>query len=391
VSAPLPRNVKTLGVVSLLNDASSEMIYPLLPTFLTGVLGASPALLGVIEGIAEATSSLLKLVSGRLSDRLPRRKPIVVAGYALASVARPLIGLATAPWHVLSLRLLDRAGKGIRGAPRDALVAEATPLPQRGRAFGFHRAMDHTGAVIGPLLASAFLLWRDDLRLLFACASVPAVVCVVVALWGIVESPRPTMTPSGAGRTAAVPVAFSRYLAVLALFALGNSSDAFLLLRAREAGVALVFVPLLWTAHHFVKAVASTPLGALSDRVGQRVTIVAGWVLYALTYAGFACATQALHVWLLFGLYGLYFALSEGPERALVAVLAGPEARGRAFGLYHAVTGAMLLPSSVLTGMLWQRFGASTALGTGAVLAAAAAGLLWLVPRERATPGLRTP
>jgi len=379
----LPRTVKALGLVSLLNDASSEMIYPLLPAFLTATLGAGPAFLGLVEGIAEAVAAAGKVVAGRVSDRLPRRKPLVVLGYGLASVVRPLIALATAPWHVLAIRFADRMGKGARGAPRDALLAEVTPAAQRGRAFGFHRAMDHLGATLGPLLASAVLFFQNDLRLVFALAAIPALASLVLLVVGVEEEAR-TSGPAGAAKDGRLGRSLWRYLLVLAVFTLGNSSDAFLLLRAQEAGIGLALLPLLWTLHHVVKAAASTPAGSLSDRMGRRRTIVAGWAVYGLCYAGFAVAAAPPAIWLLFAVYGLFHALTEGPERALVADLTGAETRGRAFGLYHAVTGAMLLPASVLTGALWQRFGAGPALGVGATLAAVAAfGLLLLVPEPR--------
>jgi MFS family permease len=386
VAEPLPRAVKALGLVSLLTDASSEMIYPLLPAFVTGVLGAGPAFLGAIEGLAETTAALLKLVAGRLADRLPRRKPLVVAGYALSSATRPLVALAAAPVHVLAIRLFDRVGKGVRGAPRDALLADVTSEDQRGRAYGFHRAMDHAGAIVGPILASAALLFTRDLRIVFALSAVPAALAMVALVSAVREDPRPRPVRTDAqGRKAGgLRSGLRPYLAVLAVFTLGNSSDAFLLLRAQEAGVGLALVPLLWSFHHLVKAAASTAGGTLSDRVGRKKAIVAGWTVYALSYAGFAQARTAAHVFLLFAVYALFHALTEGPERALVADLAGPDARGRAFGLYHAVTGATLLPASLLTGYLWQAFSPGAALGVGAALAAiAAAGLLVLVPEGR--------
>jgi MFS family permease len=385
VGAPLPRTVRSLGLVSLLTDASSEMIYPLLPAFLTGTLRAGPAFLGVVEGLAETVAAALKIVSGRVSDRLPRRKPLVVAGYALSSLVRPAVALATAPVHVLAVRLLDRAGKGVRSAPRDALLAAVVAREDRGRAFGFQRAMDHAGAMVGPLLASAAMLVTSDLRVVFALAAVPAVLAVLALVLGVREAPQAPDARPAAGQSpparAPLEPGFLRYLGVLALFTLGNSSDAFLLLRAQETGVALAAIPALWALHHLVKAGASTWGGALSDRVGRRRVILAGWSVYALAYAGFAVAASPLAVAGLFAFYGLFHALSEGAERALVTDLAGESNRGRAFGLFHAVTGAALLPASLLTGLLWQRFGAPAALGAGAVLAALAAlGLLALVP-----------
>jgi MFS family permease len=393
VPPPLHRNVKALGFVSLLTDASSEMIYPLLPAFLTGPLRAGPALLGVIEGLAEALAALVKVVSGRLSDRLPRRKPLVVAGYGLSSLARPLVALATAPLHVLAVRLADRLGKGVRGAPRDALLAEVTPADQRGRAFGFHRAMDHAGAMAGPLLASAVLLFTDELRVVFAAAAVPAALAVAMLVFGVREESRPPApVPTAVDQSPAAPLerGFRRYLVVLAVFTLGNSSDAFLLLRAQETGLAVAFIPALWAWHHLVKAAGSTWGGTLSDRVGRKKAILLGWTAYGVSYAGFALAGSPLAIVALFAVYGVFHALTEGPERALVADLAGPEARGRAFGLFHAVTGAMLLPASLLTGLLWQRFGGAAALGAGAVLAGlAAVGLTLLVPEP--SPGEARP
>jgi MFS family permease len=390
VPAPLHRTVRALGLVSLLTDASSEMIYPLLPAFLTGTLRAGPAFLGVVEGLAETVAAALKIVSGRLSDRLPRRKPLVVAGYSLSSFARPLVALATAPAHVLAVRLVDRVGKGVRSAPRDALVAEVTRPEDRGRAFGFQRAMDHAGAVVGPLVASAALLAIGNLRLVFALAAIPAALAVAMLVFGVREEPRggpPLSAPAATDASSPLDPALVRYLGVLALFTLGNSSDAFLLLRAQEAGVALAAIPALWALHHLVKSATSTWGGALSDRAGRRHVILAGWGVYALAYAGFAVVGSPLAVAGLFAFYGLFHALTEGAERALVADLAGDAARGRAFGLFHAVTGAMLLPASLLTGLLWQRFGAPVALGGGAALAGLAAlGLLALVPEPRRLP-----
>lgn len=385
MGAPLPRTVRSLGLVSLLTDASSEMIYPLVPAFLTGTLRAGPAFLGVVEGVAEAVAAALKVASGRLADRWPRRKPLVVAGYALSSLARPLVALAAAPAHVLAVRLADRVGKGIRGAPRDALLASVVAREDRGRAFGFQRAMDHAGAMVGPILASLALVATGDLRIVFALAALPGALAVAALVLGVREEGRPAAPPPTA-LPAGGPLepGLARYLGVLAVFTLGNSSDAFLLLRAQEAGIALAAIPALWALHHLVKAGASTWAGALSDRVERRLVILLGWGVYALAYAGFALASSPLAVALLFAFYGLFHALSEGAERALVADLAAEATRGRAFGLFHAVTGMALLPASLLTGALWQRFGAAAALGTGAALAAAAAlGLLLLVPPGR--------
>jgi MFS family permease len=395
---PLPPTVRRLGLVSLLTDASSEMIYPLLPSFLTGVLGAGPAFVGLVEGLAESVASLLKLASGRISDHMRRRKPLIVGGYTLSSLARPLVAAATAPWHVLVVRIADRIGKGVRGAPRDALLAQVTRREDLGRAYGFHRAMDHAGAVVGPLIASALLLLHLDLRTVFALAALPALASMLVLVFAVREAPSPTpverpSAPPKADETPGTPPAprgLGGLLAVIGLFTLGNSSDAFLLLRAQGAGVALPLIPILWTAHHVVKSATSTAGGALSDRVGRRGAIAAGWVLYALAYAGLALATSPGPVWALFAVYGLHHALTEGPERALVAEMAAGETRGRAFGLYHAVTGALLLPASLITGALWQRISPAAALLTGAAIALVAAITLLAVVREPPRAGARS-
>jgi MFS family permease len=380
--------VIALGFVSLLTDASSEMIYPLLPAFLTS-LGAGGTVLGLIEGIAEATASFVKLLSGIWADRLPRKKPLVVAGYGLASLVRPLVALATSPWHVLAIRFTDRVGKGLRGSPRDALMAQVTPLERRGLAFGFHRAMDHTGALIGPLIAFVMMSGFDlDYRTIFALSLVPGLATLAVVSLGVREpaaSPIPLYRsddrPDPLNR---LPRAFRNYLAVLAVFSLGNSSDAFLLLKATEAGVSAEQVPLLWAWIHVIKALLSTHLGGLSDHLGRKPTIVAGWVTYAVCYLGFAAASQAWQIWVLFTAYGAFFAATEGAERALVADLAPPESRGRAFGAFHFLLGVTVLPASLGFGWLWDTVGAQFAFGVGAILAGlASVGLILLVRTTR--------
>jgi MFS family permease len=365
--------VRRLGFVSLLTDVSSEMIYPLLPAFVTGVLGAGPLFLGLVEGAAEATAALVKIGSGALSDRARHKKPLVFAGYGLSSLARPLMALAATPLQVLAVRLADRLGKGVRGAPRDALLAAATAPGERGRAYGFHRAMDNLGAALGPLLAAAALALGCSLRVVFGLAAIPALLSLLVLALGVREDVAERAQSAGRLQSGPGPGTFRRYLVVLAVFTLGNSSDAFLLLRAQDAGVSLAHIPLLWTLHHVVKSSAGTRCGALSDRLGRRRMILVGWGVYALAYLGLALATSSAAVWLLFAAYGLFHALTEGAERALVADLVSAEARGRAFGLYHAVTGAMLLPASLLTGALWQSLGPRLALVTGAALSVLAA------------------
>jgi MFS family permease len=373
-------NVLWLGLVSLLTDLSSEMIYPLLPFFLTSLLGAGPAFLGIVEGIAEATASLLKLASGWFSDRIGRRKPLVLIGYGIASIARPLIAIATAPWHVLTIRFADRVGKGIRSAPRDVLLVDSVDPRARGTAFGFHRAADHTGAVIGPLAAAAILLMAPgSYRLVFAIAAIPAVLSVLVLWLKVRETssvPNEKTQPVFEG-FATLPPPLRMFLVILVLFTLGNATDAFLLLRAQQLGVPLTLIPALWAALHVSKMSWSVPGGMLADRFGARRAIISGWLLYAAVYALFAFATAAWHVWVLFLIYGLFYGLTEAPEKALVAALSTDQRRGAAFGAYHFAIGIAALPASVIFGLLWQHFGASAALGTGAALALLAAAVLW--------------
>lgn len=377
----LGRNVLVLAAVSFLTDASSEIIYPLLPIFLTSVLGASASAVGAIEGAAETTSALLKLASGWWSDRVSRRKPLVILGYALASLVRPLIGIAQSATQVLAIRLTDRVGKGIRGAPRDALIAESVHPSIRGRAFGFHRSADHAGAVIGPLIAFALLRWEQiPLRTVFLLAAIPGLLSVIVLMVGVRETPRtareaapsapaatPSLRASGLGRP------FWTFFASVLLFTLGNSTDAFLILRANELGVSVALVPVLWAALHVVKSAASVPGGALSDRLGRKPLILAGWAIYAAVYFAFGRATEAWHAWALFLAYGVFFGLTEGTERALVADLVGQQRRGTAFGWYNLAIGIGALPASLLFGVVWDRFGPAAAFDLGAALAVGAA------------------
>ena len=388
VLSRLPGTVVALGVVSFFTDLSSEMIYPLLPLFLTTVLAAGPRALGVIEGVAETTAAGVKLLSGLWADRLRRRKPLVVAGYSLAGLVRPLIGLAGSWLAVLLLRFADRVGKGLRSSPRDALIADATPADRRGEAFGLQRALDHAGAVAGPLVAAALLAWAGlSLRTVFLLAAIPAVVVVVVLLAAVHEAPRQTTNASIAADAPAMRELGRPFLLVLAavlLFTLGNSTDAFLLLRLADAGVPASGVALVWSAFHAVKMLATYAGGRLSDRWGRRPMVTAGWMVYAAVYLAFAVVDSSPAVIATFLAYGLYFGLTEPVEKAWVADLVPERLRGTAFGLYHGTVGLAALPASLLFGLLWQRFGAPTAFATGAGLAAAASGLLLLLrPRRR--------
>lgn len=398
----LPRNVFAISLVSLLNDISSEIIYPLLPFFLNTTLGVSPRVLGSIEGTAESVSSLLKLFAGHFSDRFGKRKIFVVSGYVLSSFARPLLAFATS-WHqVLAIRLSDRVGKGIRTAPRDAMIADTVAIEERGLAFGFHRAMDHTGAVVGPLIGYLLVLLfaadhnaltaRDFTRI-FLLASIPALAAVLVVSFFVRESHKPKRAADTTIDTGAPPVRFSLrgfdgnfkcFLVIIALFTLSNSSDFFLLLRARDAGVSVLSTPLLWAALHGSKVLSSIFGGDLSDRLGRKRLIVSGWILYAAVYAGFAFVSNQVSVWILFLIYGIYFGLAEGAEKALVADLVRPEQRGTAYGLYNLAFGITVLPASLLMGALWDWRGARTAFLVSAILGATAALLLLILVRTRA-------
>jgi MFS family permease len=379
----LSRNVVALGLVALLTDVSSEMIYPLLPLFLTTVLGAGPTFVGLVEGIAESASSLTKLFSGWLSDRLGRRKGLVVAGYTISTLARPLVAFALVPWHVLLVRFTDRLGKGLRTSPRDALIAGSTEFHIRGRAYGFHRSMDHLGAVIGPLLAFGFLLLMgDQLRILFLLAAIPGILSVLILVLKVSDiQVSSTAIHKAVPSTGPPDAQLTRFLLVVTLFTLGNSSDAFLLLRAREVGIAVAHLPLLWMFFSLVKAATGIPGGILSDLRGRRGTIIAGWLVYALAYLGFGAASQPWHIWVLMGFYGLYFGLTEGGERALIADLVPQDRQASAFGLFHFCIGIAALPSSLLMGYLYQSFGAGPAFTTGAVLAGLSALLLLILLR----------
>lgn len=375
--SPLPRPVRLLGWVSLLTDAATEAVYPLLPVFITQVLGGPPIALGIVEGAADATSSALKVVSGRWSDRLGVRKPIVILGYSLSSLVRPFIAITSTWLHVFLIRVVDRVGKGLRGAPRDAMLASLAPPGQRGRVFGYHWAMDHAGAAIGPLLATIFLFVApDNYRLLFALTIIPGALAVLTLLRvpeqvPVRAEPVKPLTP-----VAPLPSALKRYLVILSVFTLGNSSDAFLLLQLSQAGVPLMGLTALWSAQHAIKALIVMQGGILSDRLGRRTLIAGGWIIYAIVYAGFAfsASVTALIAWFL--VYSTYSAAVEGSEKALIADLTPEPLRATAYGWHAAVQGFGALAASVLFGALWQASGAPMAFLTGAVLALIAAAQL---------------
>ena len=380
----LPRPVWLLGWVSFFTDTATEMVYPLLPLFLTRTLGAGAMSLGIIEGVAEAANSVLKILSGRLTDKWGTPKPIVLVGYVLSSAMRPLIGLASSWTHVLTLRFADRLGKGIRGAPRDAMLATFASPEQRGRIYGFHRAMDHAGAVLGPLLATAFLFFfPDNYRTLFTLTIIPGIIVVVLVLRlpNVRTSPAPTSAKAPAGKPGADLL---KALSIILLFSLGNASDAFLLLRLTDLGIAAVWVPLLWSALHVVKVGSSVIGGELSDRFGRRTMIGLGWIVYALVYAGFGFFDTPALVIAVFLSYGLYFGFTEGVEKAWVADLADESQRGTAFGYYNAVLGVGSLIASLLFGFIWTRVSPHAAFLTGSALALIATAGLYLLPPSAA-------
>lgn len=436
-SDKIPKAVVMLGVVSLLTDAATEMIYPLIPVFVAA-LGSGALILGVIEGISETTSSLLKLFSGILSDRLGRRKPLIVIGYTISSLIRPLTGIVTSAWQIIIIRMLDRVGKGIRTAPRDALIASSVDESIRGKSFGFDRAMDHAGAVIGPVLAIVTLLIlllgfgiKDSLtaiRWTFILSIIPGFFAVFTIIVFVKES--------APGRNIRKPFLFSlkefdknfrNYLLVMILFTLGNSSDAFLLFRVQEAiqgsgavvsivndipvlqrmisgfgseeaqaGVInILFLPLVWAFFHIIKAIFSTPLGTLSDRIGRKTVINIGWGIYAFVYFSFAMIIflspdmQIVATFVLFAVYALFYAFSEGAEKAFVADMVNDENRGTAFGLYSFSIGLGALPASILFGLLYSYFdklfpgfGGTVAFGFGGMIALISMILLAIIVKE---------
>ncbi|MGA2266245.1 MAG: MFS transporter [Phycisphaerae bacterium] len=398
-------NVLMMGLVSLLTDFSSEMMNPLLPVFIAGIvpLGWAPFYVGLMEGVAEATASLLKLVSGRLSDVLGKRKMLVVVGYGLSTIFRPMMALAMAGWQVVVMKFADRIGKGIRTSPRDALISQSVVPEYRGLAFSFHRAMDNTGAIAGPLVAIAILYaflggelfdktgwWGTSggqdhhhvvtaLRWLFGIALIPGLAAMVMLVSKVREISPPAATDakitSKDGRR--LPRPFYVFVGIVVLFALGNSSDLFIVLYGWERfGLSMIDLIGLWILLHVLKVASSFPGGMLSDRIGRRPLIVGGWAVYALVYLGFAVVHQTWQFWALVAAYGVYYGLTEGVERALIADFVPAENRGTAYGVYHGAIGFAALPASLIFGILWKFIGPVIAFGIGAGLAGLAAVLL---------------
>ena len=389
----VPRNVRMMGIVSLLTDASSEMIYPVLPLFLANVLGAPVAAIGLIESLAEAAASFMKIGSGWLSDHVGRRKPLIAVGYTLSNLAKPILAL-TASWPaVLTLRLADRLGKGVRTAPRDALIAESASEAERGRSFGVHRALDTLGAAIGPFVAWLVLtLSPEAYRTIFLVSAIPGTLAIGFVIFAVRDTrARPAaqraVRPSFRGFSKPL-IAFT---AISAVFALANSSDALLILRAQDLGTPVALIPLMYVAFNLVGAALAGPFGARSDRVGRRRLLVFGFAGYALVYLGFALARSAVSPWLLFALYGIPYAATEGMTRAYVCDLAGPERRGTALGAYTFVLGMAALPSSALAGVLWDTVSPAAPFALSAVLMGGAALSLALARRTLEPQGTTAP
>ncbi len=433
VSSPnkITRNVIALGMVSLFTDAASEMIYPLVPIFIT-LLGSSALILGVIEGMAETTAAMLKLISGIISDKLGKRKILVVLGYGISTLSRPFTGIVSAAWQIIFIRVVDRIGKGIRTAPRDALIASSVNDRIRGKAYGFHRALDHAGAVIGPFLAlSALILLilifnmqntRVILRWTFLLAIIPGLFAVLTLLFFVHEKAAPVSSDKRIRFSLKqFDKNFIIYLGIVVLFTLGNSSDAFLLFRVQDALhhsqslnsliysipligdmvskfgdletqkklIDILFIPMVWAFFHIIKVIFSAPLGALSDKIGRKIVINIGWGIYAFVYLAFALldrlpdGMQIIATFILFAIYALYYAFSEGAEKAFVVDLVTPALRGSAFGLFNFATGLSALPASIIFGLLYKEFGARVAFGTGALIAFVSMLLLAMSVKEK--------
>jgi MFS family permease len=388
----LPRNVWVVTATSFLTDVSSEMLVYLIPLFLANVLKTGTAVIGLIDGIAETTASLMKIYSGWLSDKLGKRKWLTVLGYSLSAFAKPFLYFASTWGWVLGVRFADRLGKGIRTAPRDALVAEGVPEKQRGLAFGVHRAGDTAGAFLGLLIAAGIIwltqagagqLQENTFKIIILASIIPAVLAVLVLAVGAKEAPAGSRSKAPMLSLKGMDRRFKAFLGVVILFTLGNSSDSFIILRGQERGLSLLEIMGMLLTFNLIYALLSGPLGALSDRIGRRKLIIGGWMAYGLVYLGFALSKTGWQVWTLFGLYGLYYAATEGTAKALIADLVPAERRGAAYGLFNAAVGLMALPASAIAGLLWQGafgwdgFGAAAPFFFGAGMALLAGILFW--------------
>ncbi|HEX8698431.1 MAG TPA: MFS transporter [Myxococcaceae bacterium] len=387
-SGRLPRTVVVLGLVSLLTDVSSEMIFPLLPAFLAARLPAAPLLLGAMEGLADFISALLKYQSGVWADRARRLKPLVLMGYSVSSLARPMMAFVTAPWHPLVIRALDRVGKGVRSTPRDAIIAHTVPEGARGRAFGFHRGMDHAGAAVGALLAMLLVAAGMSVEHIFLAAAVPGFLGVLAILLAAEPAREQGPAQANAQQQEPVPRRLAYYLVPVVLFGVANSTDAFILLKLSEEGASPALLPLAWLMLHGVKAAVSYPAGWLADRLGAARLVMAGWGLYALSYVALSRVHGVTGTLLVMAVYGLYHALAEGAEKSLLLSLVPASARGRAFGLYNGLVGGASLAAGLLFGAVWTAWGSAVAFLLAGALAGASVVLLALL-LPRAWPSAR--
>lgn len=366
----LERNVFFTGLVSFFMDFSSEMIYPLVPIFLSSVLGVSKSVIGLIEGIAESTASLLKVFSGWFSDRIGKRKILLSVGYGISTLSRPIIALSTLWGHVLTFRFIDRFGKGIRGAPRDALIAESTEYKDLGRSFGFHRGMDTLGGVAGPAVAFLLLsLFTGNFRLVFWFSMIPGALAVLTIIFFIKEKrvekalPHPSLLPLAKGGIKVDGLLkhfdwrYKAFIAIATLFAVGNSSDVFLILKATDTGIKETQIPIIYLCFNLVYALTAMPAGILSDRIGRKRIMLAGFILFGFIYWGFAIASEQKHIWGLFLLYGVFMGLTEGIQKAYLATIIPKELKATGYGIYNTFVGIAILPASLIGGWLWDKYG----------------------------------
>ena len=372
----LGRNIYVSGLVSFFMDIGSEMIYPLVPLFLANSLGVSKSAIGLIEGVAESTASILKVFSGYLSDRIGNRKWLMVAGYGLSTLTRPIVALATT-WHnVFTFRFFDRFGKGIRGAPRDALIAESTEKEFLGRAFSFHRSLDTMGAVVGPALAFFFLgILSNDYRMVFWLSIIPGAIAVLLIIFFIRETKKPAAELSERPKLTLKHFdwRFKFFVLIAAIFALGNSSDVFLILRAEQKGIPAIMIPVVYLLFNLVYSLSAIPAGIAADRFGKKRVILTGFVLFALLYYGFAVAADATAIWILFGFYGVFMGLTEGIQKAFLATIIPQQFKATAFGVYNTIVGIAMLPASLIGGWLWDHVSPSATFYFGAITASLSA------------------
>ena len=390
-----PGNVFYVGLLSFFGGVSQEIFVPILPLYLANVLGLDKAFIGISEGLVTSGASLFKIVSGYLTDHFSKKKPWIFLGYFLSLVARPLLALTTYGGFVLALRFLDGVGKGLKDSPKDAIIADSTEKRTRGRGFGIARMLDTFGSVVGPLILFGLLYFLKDspsqYHIILFLTAVPLLVTLAVLQFKVKETP-PRPDADGAPVTGPLPRRFYRFLAVMLLFSLGNSSDAFLILRAQNVGVTVLAIPLVYAVFNFIYAAASVPLGSLSDRIGREKVIMLGWLAYALAYLGFALARSSYQIWILFAFYGLYYATTEGVGKAFVADIVPADHRGRAYGIYNTAIGLVTLPASLIAGLLWDHVNSSAPFLFGAALSFVAVPcLVWFVIRDGRRSGAHLP